>query len=214
MNTCLIVSGGELSPLPNNINYDFVYACDSGYHNAMQLGIKPDYIIGDFDSFRGDITKELEGLQISKHPVMKDDTDTMLAIKKAISDGFTHIIICCALGGRMDHTFANIQCLSYIASKGIIGELISKNEYLTVISGEGQITIDKKEDRALSLFSLSDFCSEVTIKGALYETDRITLTNTFPLGFGNSWVADTVTVSLKDGLLLIILSDKSHEIAN
>ena len=48
---CLIVSGGELCPLPEALRAaQYVIACDRGYAYAAQWGIKPDLVIGDFDS--------------------------------------------------------------------------------------------------------------------------------------------------------------------
>ena len=29
---------------------DFIVACDAGYRNAAVLGVRPDLIVGDFDS--------------------------------------------------------------------------------------------------------------------------------------------------------------------
>ena len=40
---------------------------------AVEAGIKPDLIIGDLDSYKGDIPKDVP---IEKLPVEKDDTDT------------------------------------------------------------------------------------------------------------------------------------------
>jgi len=206
MNTCLVVSGGEYSPVPKELKYDYVIACDAGYNNCLKLDITPDIVIGDFDSFKGNPDTDLGNIPVRKHNVMKDDTDTMLAIKYAIQHGYDHIIICCALGGRMDHTMANIQSLSYIAKRKLSCELISKNEYMTVLYDGCSSSFDREENACLSALSLSDTCVGVTIKGALYELTNGTLDNTFPLGYGNSWAEDTITISLEKGLLLVIIS--------
>ena len=84
MNTCLIISGGEFAPLPLDLKYDYVIACDHGYDYAIRLGITPDLIIGDFDSCDTDVTS-INEIPVETFPVAKDDTDTMLAVKCAIS---------------------------------------------------------------------------------------------------------------------------------
>lgn len=203
----LIISGGDYSSLPHEIEYDYVIACDKGAFYADRMGIKPDLIMGDFDSYEGDIHKFYADIPIETFPVMKDDTDTMLAIKKAFELGYKHMIIVCALGGRLDHTISNIQSLAYIAANGGIGEIISDTEHLRTFTGaEGKITLNKKEGFSLSLYSLTDRCSGLSISGAKYNVENVELTNTFPLGHGNSFVDDSVEISLTDGILLIIES--------
>lgn len=204
MKTALIISGGDFCHLPKETEYDYVIACDSGAEYALKLGITPDIIMGDFDSFKGDIHSRFKEIPIETFPVMKDDTDTMLAIKHALVKGYSHILITCALGGRMDHLLSNIQSLAYIAEKGGSGEIISESDHLrTVSANEGTITLSKHEGYSLSLYSLSDKCTGLTIKGALYNVEDIELTNTFPLGHGNSFVNDTVEITIKSGILLI-----------
>lgn len=205
MSTALIINAGDYSPLPDNIKYDFVIACDAGYENAKKLGITPDLIIGDFDSYKGDPETDFGDIQVSKYNVMKDDTDCMLAIKRAILLGHTHIILACSLGGRMDHTIANIQSMAYVVSRGLECEIITSQEYMKVIT-DSTITIPKEEGYSLSLFSLSDTCTGLTISGSLYDVSNITLENSFPLGLGNTWVKNRITVSVKKGQLLIIKS--------
>lgn len=214
MKTCLIISGGEFSPLPNYIQYEYVIACDKGYENALKLGIKPDFVIGDFDSYKVNPKEAFGDLPVSIHPVMKDDTDTMLAVKEAISKGYTHIIICCALGGRMDHTLANIQSMSYIAKNNVYAELISSSEYMAILNGPCTKSFEKEEDRSFSLFALSDICNGVSISGSHYDVKDITLESSFPLGFGNSWKENKITVCIKTGILLVVMSDMSHEKTN
>lgn len=56
---------------------DFVVACDAGYHNAERLDLRPDLIVGDFDSAPQPKT-EHETIVL---PHVKDDTDTQYAGK-------------------------------------------------------------------------------------------------------------------------------------
>ena len=54
---------------------DFVVACDAGYRNAERLDLRPDLIVGDFDSAPQPKT-EHETIVL---PHVKDDTDTQYA---------------------------------------------------------------------------------------------------------------------------------------
>lgn len=204
MKTCLIISGGEFAPLPDTLKYDFVIACDHGYDYALRLQITPDLIMGDFDSCNTDIGA-VNGIPVETFPVAKDDTDTMLAIKKAISLGYNNIILACALGARFDHTMANIQSMAYAALHECECELYGNSEYFCTMV-RGSKTFSAAENSSFSLFSLTDSCKGVSISGAEYDCENITLTNTFPLGVSNKWKADSITVSLTEGILLVVES--------
>ena len=204
MSTCLIISGGDFSPLPDNIEYDFVIACDHGYDHARRLKIKPDLIVGDFDSCMTDVPKD-DDIPIKRFPEQKDDSDTMLAIRYALSAGHKHVIISCALGGRLDHTLANIQSMGFVASHGGECELVSTSEYLRTFTG-GLISLPRRDGHSLSVYALSDKCEHVTISGSAYDSSDITITNTFPLGLSNYWKADSVTIRMSSGILLIVES--------
>jgi len=206
--TCIIISGGDYSPLPKDIDYEYCIACDKGYEYAGRMGIKPDVVIGDFDSYEGDIKADHKDIPVLTFPVEKDDTDTMLAIKHALSLGYNRIILTCALGGRLDHTLANVQSMAYAATHGAVCELYSDSEYLRTLNSETEksIVLGNKPNSSLSLFALSDKCEGVTIKGAKYNAENVELTNDFPLGVSNAWGDSDVTVSIRKGLLLIVES--------
>ena len=204
MGTCLIISGGDFSPIPDNIHYDYVIACDHGYDHARSLKIKPDLIVGDFDSCdtqRGDI----DDIPIREFPAQKDDSDTMLAIRYALSADYKHVIICCALGGRLDHTLANIQSMAFVASHGGECELVSTSEYLRTFTG-GVLHLPRKDGYSLSVYALSDKCTNVSIYGSAYDIKEATITNNFPLGLSNYWKNESVTITMSDGILLIVES--------
>lgn len=219
MKTALIISGGEFDTFYPSIEYDLIIACDKGYEYAKELKITPDVILGDFDSINPDnIPRDEANLNsytladtssskpvIIKYPVEKDDTDTLLAIKYAIKNNCTHIIIICALGGRIDHTMANIQSLHYAATKNVLCEIYSSKEHLYTKKGPATFSISSKPSFSLSLYSLTDICKGLTIKGAKYEVNEYTLTNFFPIAYGNT-INDTAVISIREGILLIVES--------
>lgn len=209
MKTALIISGGDFSPLPFYLKYDYCIACDKGYSYTQRMNITPNLVLGDFDS--SEKPNLPDSIQLLSYPVEKDDTDTMLAIKKALELGYNHIIIACALGKRMDHTLANIQSAAYVANEGGICEIISETEYFRTLIGGENIALPKKEHCSLSLFALSDNCEGLTIRGAKYCVEDVSITNRFPIGCSNSWISDTAEISLKSGIILIVESSLLSE---
>lgn len=204
MKTCLIISGGEFNSIPSDLQFDYVIACDHGFDHAKKLGIKPDILIGDFDSISCK-DSDYEDVPIQSFDSRKDDTDTMLAIKHALSLGYNHIVLTCALGKRFDHTIANIQSMAYACNEGAECELFSDTEYMCTLSKcEKLFTL--KKGYSFSLFSLTDECKGLSIKGSEYDCENITLTNKFPLGVSNKFKNETVSVSLEDGILLVVES--------
>lgn len=207
-NRCLIISGGPEDHILYKPESDFVIACDKGYEYASKRGIKPDLVIGDFDSCRIAVEK---GVQQLTYPKEKDDTDTMLAVRKAIEKGFQQIEICCGLGGRLDHMMANLQALAFAAEKGLTCSMTGKDSRVYMIKGSAAISLPAMEDYSLSLFSFSDRCSHVYIKGAKYLLEDGALTNHFPIGVSNQWEGGVAEISLGEGILCIILSNMKEE---
>ena len=80
-----------------------------------------------------------------------------------------------------------------------------------MIKGSAAISLPAMEDYSLSLFSFSDRCSHVYIKGAKYLLEDGALTNHFPIGVSNQWEGDTAEISLGEGILCIILSNMKEE---
>ena len=199
---CLIITGGEYAIIPDDIrNADYVIACDRGWQYARQMGIKPDLIIGDFDSSPRPETD----IPILQFPSHKDDTDTMLAAREALKLGFKNIAICCAFGARLDHTMANIQTASFLVSNGAMVRLSGKETEAYVFT-QGVFSIPPMPAHSLSLFSISDQCEGVCIQNAEYECNDITLTNAFPLGVSNKWTSGSVNISVKKGILMVLCS--------
>ena len=114
---CYIVGAcqpGELCLAPGRPA--FVIAADQGLRYLEEAGITPDLIVGDFDSL-GIVP---QGANVVRHPVEKDDTDMMLAVKTGLARGYRTFVLYGGLGGRLDHTYANFQTLTYLARHGAV----------------------------------------------------------------------------------------------
>lgn len=201
---CVIISGGEFTPMGALDPGTFVIACDRGYAYARRCGIRPDLLVSDFDSYTGPVE---EGVEIARFRSEKDDTDTVIALRYAIEQGFEAAELYCALGGRLDHSLANIQSMVFAARHGLKVVIKDARAELRVITG-GSLCLQRREGWALSLFSLSDACRGVSIRGVKYPLEKALLTNAFPLGVSNEWIADAAEISLEEGTLLVVMAKK------
>ncbi len=200
MGICYIVSAGDMyGKIPPLNSDDLLIAADAGYMYLQKSGIEPHILLGDFDSM--DVP---ENKDVIVHPVMKDDTDTMLAIKLGFEKGYTKFVIYGALGGeRTDHTVANLQSLAYIAEKGGNGTLVGNGENFTVIR-EGSITIEAVGKKIFSVFAYGGNAEGVTIRGSVFDVENAELTPFFPLGVSNKIKEDKAVIGVEKGYLLIV----------
>lgn len=213
MKKCLIISGGQFEKIKLKDKYDLIIACDKGYLHAKKLKIHPDIIIGDFDSAKEpveskNICKSNVGAThrepaIIKVDTIKDDTDTGLAVKYALRNGYKSIDIICALGGRIDHTFANISLMKYIIENRGAVRILS-NDATLMSFGKGKTRIKKENNKYLSLFSLSDKSKIDYIKGTKYDVKNITLKNGFPLGVSNEFNKSFAEMKIAKGIILVV----------
>lgn len=186
------------------LNNDVIIAADVAFENAMKEGIKPDIIIGDFD--HGKVSNFPRDVKIITVPCEKDDTDTMLCIKEAISRNVDEILIIGGIGGRLDHTIANIQSLAYCENNNVKCKITDgKNEAFITSSN---IEISNKNGYYLSIFAYGGKCSGLSIKGTKYEVNDVDIDENFPLGVSNEIIKEKATISINNGRLLIITSMK------
>lgn len=199
MKTCYIFSAAE--GLPERFKKgedDIVIAADAGYNHLVNLNITPDIAVGDFDSL-GFVPKVAE---IIKHPTKKDDTDTLLAVKTGFERGFSRFVLYGGIGGRLDHTFANIQTLNFIAEKGGIG-FVCGGDYSVTAVKNGSISFKPLKNGNISIFSAVEIAKGVTVKGLLYELENAEINSNFPIGVSNEFIGKKAEISVEEGMLNI-----------
>ncbi len=203
MKTALIFSGGNATGneyLP--CNYDVTISADGGYLNALKFNIVPNICMGDFDTLKTEINPLCETI---KFPPEKDDTDTMLCIKKALSMGCDTIYIYGATGGRFDHTLANLQALTYMLNRNV-NPYIVDNQNIITVQKESTRTYSKLDGfKYFSILALTDFVT-VSAEGLKYPLDCTTLSCDFPLGVSNEILTPSIDLTVHSGKAYIIYS--------
>lgn len=196
---CYIVGAGENCGLDFTVGEDdLVIAADAGLRHLQDAGIRPNLIVGDFDSLH--FTPESEN--VLKLAAEKDDTDMFIAAKEGIKAGYTEFHIYCGTGGRIDHTIANIQMLAYLAERNLKGYLFYKDSVLTMLKN-GKRIFDKSCSGYLSVFSYSEKSTGVYLQNLKYELHDAVLANSFPIGVSNEFIGKESSITVESGMLLI-----------
>ena len=204
MGKFLIFCAAEFDALAAPIeDGDFLMAADGGLRHLQKLNLKPDGILGDFDSL-GYIPEG--GLVF---PVEKDDTDAMLAARKGLELGYQEFIFYGSLDGpRLEHTIANFQTLQFLADHGATGYLVGNSCIVTVLRNE-KICFPKGATGIISIFCLGPDARGVTERGLHYSLEDGTLTSGFPLGVSNHFTGAEAEISVKKGSLLAMWDRKN-----
>ena len=180
---------------------DYVLCADGGWQLARQAGFRPDLVIGDFDS-----SDQPGDGPVERYPVEKDDTDTMLCLKRGLSMGFDDFLFVGGFGGRIDHTVGNLQALRYAANRAAAIVMSDGASWATVVEG-GAVRVPAdaigEGPVKLSVFALDRECRGVTIRGTKWQIENATWTNGFPLGVSNEFTAECAEISVAEGALLV-----------
>ena len=211
---CAIIAGGDMNdayPLTSKELFnDFkcVICADSGYKHAKRLGIVPDIIVGDFDSYDGELPQNAE---IIRSVPEKDDTDTLMAVKKAIEIGCKTIFLFGALGGkRIEHTIANIQTMIYAHEQGCRIYIRSDDSILRTQSAEdGEVKYNNNSNgKYISVFALTESVDIEYMRGLKYPLENYHMVQSFPIGVSNEIIGKSACIKVKSGLALVIETKK------
>lgn len=188
-------------------NNQLIIAADGGLRHLEARGIAPDYIVGDFDS----LGRVPAGDNIIRHPVEKDDTDMMLAIKTGLSLGCRTFVLYGGLGGRIDHAYANYQALCYLAERGASGWLLGGGNAVTALRN-GTLRFPASCSGTVSVFCTGSTAQGVTLEGLYYPLHEAVLTSAFPLGVSNQFTGVPASVTVGDGTLLVMWQEDAKSV--
>jgi thiamine pyrophosphokinase len=208
MPRCIIFANGILPDLDSARRLvrpgDLILAADGGTRHALDLGLIPSAVIGDFDSITEEERGKMKeaGAQIIQHPRNKDETDLELALNHAIELGYREIIIVAALGGRLDQTLGNLALLTDPRLSTFDLRIDDGVESARFCRDRSEV-----KGRHGDLVSLIPWGGEVRgvcTEGLRWPLSDETLLPHKTRGISNEMLGETASVEIESGLLLII----------
>ena len=195
---CSIICGAPDGSIDKSLTEGLVICADKGLDHAIAAGITPDIVVGDFDS---SCTAVPEGMECIRVSPIKDDTDAVLAAETAIEHGCNELRFFCAVGGRFDHTFANVQMLEYLHKKGVSAVLYGGSESIRLLHS-GEKAELARFGGFVSVFALTE-SAVISETGMKYPLDKHRIERSFPLGVSNEISEETGVISVHEGTIIL-----------
>ncbi|MBT94632.1 MAG: thiamine diphosphokinase [Acidimicrobiaceae bacterium] len=205
----LIITGGPcankevLTHLPD---IDLVIAADSGFDNALSLGITPDLVIGDLDSISASSLDLIEkhSIQLISYPQDKDKSDLELTLMHA-SKNCGSITILDSGSGRIDHLLGLFAAMTSEATAKLSCDAFVSTSYIKVV--RDCYRVKPAANKLVSVFPFAGEAKGVCLSGFRWDLDNETISSGSTLGLSNEIVASFGEISLQDGILLVIQPD-------
>lgn len=208
----VIISGGKLEEehvisVLEQDEFAYIIGVDRGMEFLYHHSIMPDYIVGDFDSVDqkiADYYRDETEVPIREFNPVKDASDTEIAIRLAMTLGCDEMLILGATGGRIDHLWANVQCLSIPFRAGIKAKILDSQNSIQLIGGETVLEKNEAYGPYFSLFPLGQEVYNLSIDGAKYPLHNHTLTAYDSRCVSNEFEEEHVTISFADGVVILM----------
>lgn len=203
MRRCVIVGGADIGRYDRIRALlredDFAVFCDSGLRHRVSLGIAPDLIVGDFDSYDNPAL-DVETIVL---PCEKDDTDTVFAVKEMLKRGYDTFLLIGVVGARLDHTLGNVSILLMLDTLGKQATIADDYSEMEIVSDRTACIEDSYS--YFSLLNISGTAQGITVKNAKYPLSDAEITCDYPYGISNEVLpGKTAEVSVRVGRLLLV----------
>jgi len=210
MKHILIVINGDISDYGYYKGYlgtvNYVVAVDGGSRHVEALGVRPNVLLGDFDSiesYKG-FTDKYPNVEVLQFPPKKNFTDSELAVEYAIDQKPDQVTLVGCIGTRMDHTFATVLLLKKFLDAGIDARMLNERNEIRLIDGDYEI--EGQVGDLMSLVPVTLQASGIYLHGFEYPLNDATLPLGSSTGISNVFASEKAKIELRDGLLLVFKS--------
>ena len=194
---------------------DVVIAADGGLVSALDLGLTPAVVLGDFDS----LDPATLAAFVAAHPAaqirhyvheMKVETDAELGILAAVEQGATEIVLTGVLGGRWDHSLANLLLLTHPLLAQVPARLVTADTEIALLRGPLIRQLWGRPGDLVSLLPL-DVAEGVTLSGLEYPLLEETLYGGRGRGVSNRLQHPPASVSIRGGAMWVVVTHPAVE---
>lgn len=203
-----ICSGGPIHEVAFSLTPDVWIGVDRGALYLIDKGIQPDRIVGDFDSVSAEefarISEAVD--HVEQFQAEKDETDTDLALQKALTYEPTEVFLTGVTGGRLDHYEATLRSVYLMQQQypTIRFKIMNPQNSIQFLQpGEHVLTADNY--CYVSFFAYGETMQNVTLRGVKYETtDEVIEQGTSR--FTSNEILGQGSISFTEGICLMIKS--------
>jgi thiamine pyrophosphokinase len=180
-----------------------VIAADGGWRTARHAGLVPTHLVGDLDSLSDDDLRAAmaSGVDVHRHPRVKDASDGELAMKLAIELGAQHITVCSSAGGRIDHELIELSMLASAHWPARV-DAITPRGHLYVVTPEYPLDLATQPGDTVSIMAVHGDAEGVTENGLLFPLDREPLLSGSTRGLSNVADSHHCSISVTAGRLI------------
>jgi len=126
-----------------------IICCDGATQSLLNMGLKPDFIVGDLDSISEDIKKEFSNILV--YSAEQETNDLTKAVQFCVENNWKEITILGATGKREDHTLGNLSLLADYAEKAHIQMLTDNGVFTPLLE---TATLESYRGQQVSIFSM------------------------------------------------------------
>lgn len=177
----------------------YIIAADSGFDLAVRLDLRPDLLIGDFDSVSASVAlAAFPADRVRRYPRDKDETDAELGLRLFRELGYDRVVLAGGGGGRLDHLLALVGLFEREAAPAAWytarEQVQSIDRELELVGCLGQ---------TVSLFALGDGAVGMHSEGLKWPLDGLEW-GRGQGGVSNLFVEDRARIRVKKGRLLMV----------
>ncbi len=202
MQTVALIADGQIDSLeklrPSILRHQRIVAVDGGLAYCQKLGLRPDLIVGDFDSCPPELLRSFSGVPQIALDVEKDETDLEAAINEELKRGAKSLTLFGAWGRRIDHSLGNLLLLTRNP-----GKIAMETEKEVLFAIDHKTSFPAVVGQTLSLIPVNGPVS-VTTKGLKWELHHRRMDKNF-FGISNICLSDTIEIAVEDGILVCCL---------
>ena len=211
MKKALIISGGNID---SDFALDFLagaprdvlIGADRGAAFLLEAGVTPTHVVGDFDSAGEKVRKTYRqnpSVELREFLPEKDQTDTEIAVRLAMSLGCGTITLLGATGTRLDHVLGNLQVMAMALEQGAGCVMLDANNRIYLKNRGFSIKKAEQFGKYVSLIPFTPEVSPVTLTGFKYPLHNATLRAAESLGISNELAEDEGRVEFARGTLIV-----------
>lgn len=178
---------------------DLVVGADAGGNVLLSNNIIPDVVIGDMDSF-----KKAGGLNIKTiYDADQETNDLEKALYYVAKKGCDNCMILGAFGKRLDHALKNLSVMLRFHKR--FKSLIIQDQYQKAILVDSYFETKVAKGTVVSLFPITGKVRGITTSGLQYALHDEELENGVRDGTSNQAVAESISVKVKEGALIVFI---------